>query len=107
MRTDIIKIAAKHYNTTPQHLKAKGRFAVYKALRVRGATYSDIGRWMLRDHSTIMYGVKQADKLMQDPVYRDLVERMINFRVAPYVEKSAGGLQPKGGLVPSHPRCED
>lgn len=44
------------------------RFALYKALHLRGNSYSQIGRWFDRDHTTVRHGVLRASEMMKQDI---------------------------------------
>lgn len=82
------QIAARHYGVTVDDImKPKGkrflskpRWAIYLALHKRKRSYAHIGRWMNRNHASIIYGVQQAQYYMErDPDFRDLVERLTAY----------------------------
>lgn len=53
------------------------RFAVVKALHMRGWSYTEIGRLLDRDHSTIINACRKAQKLMDaDPSYARKVKQI-------------------------------
>lgn len=60
----IVASVADHHGVTVaqimgprQHrLIARARQHAYAALRDRGASYPQIGMWLARDHSTVLYG---------------------------------------------------
>ena len=55
----------------------RARFALYKALRMRGASYVQIAKWLDRDHSTVIHGVRVAEETMEkEPVYKERVHRI-------------------------------
>jgi chromosomal replication initiator protein len=58
------------------------RFALYKALQLRGWSKGEIGRLIGgRDHSTICHGIKRADYLMEvDPDFADNVRTLAAMR---------------------------
>lgn len=65
------------------------RFALYKALRLRGWSFLRIGALMGKDHSTIIHGVKRADYMMErDALYAEKVNELAtaNF-YTPLTEK--------------------
>lgn len=72
MKTEIIRYCSKLFTVPTNHLTGltrndgarEARFALYRALRMRGHTYGAIGRMLDRDHTTILYGARQADKLI-------------------------------------------
>ena len=54
------------------------RYAVYKLLRMRGSSYCDIGRWLGKDHSTIIHGCRRADCMLEKHAwYRDKVTEVM------------------------------
>ena len=56
------------------------RQALYVALRRRGASLSRIGSWMDRDHSTVIYGIKTAEKReAEDLWYATRIEHLTNL----------------------------
>ena len=58
------------------------RFALYKALRLRGWSCAQIGKLVSgRDHSTILHGLKRADYMMErDPSYAAKVLAMVDLK---------------------------
>lgn len=60
----------------------RARFAACAALRERGASYTQIGRWLGgRDHSTIMHAIDRADYIMsRDELYRDTVDYLADYK---------------------------
>ena len=72
--TDVVREASNLFRVHPRDLTGKAqfnfimpaRFGLYKALHLRGNSYSQIGRWFDRDHSTIIHGTRRADEIMQD-----------------------------------------
>lgn len=82
-KQQLVDLAAEIFGVHPRDLMGKyrfgfitrPRFALYKALHLRGWSYSAIGRFMDRDHSTIIYGVERADYLMErDQMFADCVK---------------------------------
>jgi chromosomal replication initiation ATPase DnaA len=78
MKTEIILTCARMFEVPTSRLKGyaraegarEARFALYRALHLRGHTYSAIGIMLDRDHSTVLHGVREADKLIaQCPDY--------------------------------------
>lgn len=56
------------------------RFALYYALRERGASLATVGRWMQRDHSSVIHGIERAkDMIERDQGYAKLVQHLIEF----------------------------
>ena len=60
---------------------ARARFALCAALRERGASYPQIGKWLGgRDHSTIIHAVERARYIAErDPHYAKTIERLADF----------------------------
>lgn len=55
-----------------------GRFALYKILWLRGNSYADIGRWMDRDHTSIIHGCRRADYMLdKHQWYRTKVDNVM------------------------------
>lgn len=53
------------------------RHAIFKAFSMRGSSYGQIGRWMARDHTSVMHGVKRAEERMaQDKRYKEIVQSL-------------------------------
>jgi len=58
------------------------RFALAKALRLRGWTYPQIGRELGRDHSTIIYRVREAEYRMgKDPSYAEKIHHLATYTI--------------------------
>jgi chromosomal replication initiation ATPase DnaA len=84
--TDLrILIAAEMFKVHPRDLVGPyvynflmlPRFALAKALRMRGLSTPAIGAIMNRDHTTIMYQLRRADYFMERyPEYRAKVEAL-------------------------------
>jgi chromosomal replication initiation ATPase DnaA len=62
------------------------RFALYKALRLRGLNYAEIGRRVGgRDRSTVRHGTDRADYIMErDPEFAEAVWEMANMKEKQY-----------------------
>lgn len=59
------------------------RFALYKALRLRGWSYLAIGRFLGRDHATVMHGTKRAEWMAErDAEYAAKVQRIADWKPA-------------------------
>lgn len=64
----VIRIVSEKYNVTDTDIRGKSRekelirprFIVFTLLKKLGLSYSEIGRYMNRDHTTVMYGIKTA-----------------------------------------------
>lgn len=92
MKGDIIKIAASHYGFTPTELvsksrkraMSKARWAIQVAMCRRGRAKAQIANWLNRDHSSIYYGIRQAEYwLERDPSFRELVDKLTEYKVTP------------------------
>jgi len=81
----MVKLCADLFAVPPADLLTRkrdggmteARFALYKALHMRGLSYSAIGRYLRRHHTSVMHGVRIADKLMGDQLaYAERVQRV-------------------------------
>lgn len=97
MKTEFILKASEMFDVHPRDLVGDprfgflipARFAVYKALKLRGWSYAAIGRLMNRDHSTVIHGVTRADYMMErDSCYAAKVQELSDYKpvVVNYVE---------------------
>jgi chromosomal replication initiation ATPase DnaA len=86
---DVVREAGLLFKIHPRDIQSKyqfnflipARFAVWKALNETGTSYSQIGRWFERDHSTIRNGVLRAAEIMEkDYEYRAKVKTLINYK---------------------------
>lgn len=89
LTSDLINTAADMFNVHPRDLVGPyrfkflmlPRFALYKALRLRGWTYPRIGRALSRDHSTIIYGAERADYYAErDAEYADKIRQLVELK---------------------------
>jgi chromosomal replication initiation ATPase DnaA len=89
VKKEIVNKCADLFGVTPQDLTGRkrrqfvtrARFALYKALRLRGWSYPMIGQFLGRDHATIMYGVRAAEELMRrDQWYADKVQTLVDLK---------------------------
>lgn len=96
MKTEIILACARMFNVPTARLKGyarcggakEARFALYRALRSRGNSYSAIGALLGRDHSTVLYGVREADAMMAAcPEYAAKVAELTAWRPAYFKQK--------------------
>ena len=56
------------------------RFALYKALYNLKPNYMQVGRWLNKDHTSVMYGVPVAERRMQtDKEFAQAVWRITQF----------------------------
>ena len=73
LKRRIIKASADLFDLSAQELESQSRmsylmparFAIYKALHMRGWAYSRIGKLLGKDHSTIIYGISRADYMIE------------------------------------------
>jgi chromosomal replication initiation ATPase DnaA len=85
VKTEIVKLCADLFDLPSTDLLGRkrnkqaveARFALYAALRQRGWSYPRIGRFLGRDHASIMYGVRRAEYIMErHRPYEEKVERV-------------------------------
>lgn len=63
------------------------RFALAKALRMRGWTLTRIGKELGRDHSSMVYRVREAEYMMtRDPTYAEKVQHLANLSMETAVD---------------------
>ena len=56
------------------------RMALYKTYRDRGMSLSQIGRYLKRDHSTVLSGLRRIEiEMAKDPTYKEQVESLSSF----------------------------
>lgn len=66
------------------------RFALYKALHLRGWSTPQIGEFLGRDHSTIIYGLRRAEQIMAgNKSYTRKVEQIAAWKPEPYQTRAA------------------
>jgi chromosomal replication initiation ATPase DnaA len=91
LKEDLALECARLFNIHPRDLLGTYRFrfivrarqALYLALRRRGWSYPAIGRFLSRDHSSVIYGTKMALHLSQrDPEYAAKIERLTDYEYA-------------------------
>ncbi|MDI3491995.1 MAG: Bacterial dnaA protein helix-turn-helix [Thauera sp.] len=89
MKTEIILACARAFNVPTSRLKGfardggarEARFALYSALHQRGHSYSSIGLMLDRHHSTVLHGVREANKLAaQCPDFAAKVAELVALR---------------------------
>lgn len=87
-KSELIAAAAEIFDLTPSEILGRGRtrevtrgrFGLYKALRLRGWSYLRIGAYLDRDHATIIYGVRQAEEMMRrHPSYAEKVQLLADY----------------------------
>jgi len=85
VRSELIRTCSELFDIPPRHIISDrrlgafipARFALYKALRMRGQSFAQIGRMLHRDHKTVRYGVNRATYMMQrDSDYAGKVIRL-------------------------------
>ena len=90
LKSDFVNAAAEMFCVHPRDLVSHyrfdflmmPRFALYKALRMRGWSYPEIGRLLNRDHSTIIYGVGRAEwKMERDADYAAKVKTLAELKM--------------------------
>lgn len=90
VRSELIRTCAVLFDVSPQDLISNSRiaafiparFAMYKAMRMRGLSFAQIGRMLKRDHKTVRYGVLRATDMMQsDTDYAAKVIRLSRTNV--------------------------
>lgn len=93
-----VLLAAKMFNIHPRdligpykyHFLMLPRYALTKALRMRGLTTPQIGRIVNRDHTTVLYQLKQADNFIQrDASYKKRVNELYLRLAELYVTEEA------------------
>lgn len=86
---DVTREASVLFKVHPRDIAGKSqfnfilpaRFAIWCALRDTGSTYTQIGRWFDRDHSTIINGVRRAHQIAeQDLDYRAKVLALTRYK---------------------------
>ncbi|OXE37461.1 MAG: hypothetical protein CGW95_01550 [Phenylobacterium zucineum] len=95
--SDIVAAAGWIFCLTPAQIMSpsrhkrvvRARNAVFAALSRRGSSSGQIGRWMHRDHSTVLHGIRRADEwAAEDPVYAERIRRLANYR--PHLGRNEG-----------------
>ena len=92
MKSKLVELCAEMFDIHPRDLMGpyrfgfltRARFALYKALRIRGWSYSAIGTFVGgRDHTTIIYGVRRAEYFMErNPAYAAKIKALSESRPA-------------------------
>lgn len=86
--TDIKQEALRMFDICERDLIGDNRFvemtrprmALYKVYRDRGMSLTQIGRYLKRDHSTVLSGLRRIEVVMaEDPTYREQVESLASF----------------------------
>ena len=73
LKEDLLKAAGKMFDVHPRDITGPSRFefllpvrfALYKALSLRGWTQARIGTFMNRDRSSVRYGIARAEHMME------------------------------------------
>ena len=68
--SDIINEVAREFDVGPDELRSRSRHRrcawprqeIYRRLRLRGWTLTQIGRALGRNHATILHGINQAER---------------------------------------------
>jgi len=90
MRSRIMKAAAYLFDISAAELDSRSRvqhimparFAVYKALSLRKWSYSKIGKFLERDHTSILYGINRANYMIErDEAYAEKVLKLAAMRL--------------------------
>ena len=107
MKQEIINECAKLFGVHPRDLVGNARFgflmparfALYKALHLRGWSSARIGRNIGgRDHTTVLHGLKRADYMMErDASYAERIHKL--------AEMKPTAIDPS--LLPTPPKPED
>lgn len=86
----LIDEAARVFEVSPEDLVGRRRkkrytyprFALFKALRERGNSLPQIGMWLGRHHTTIMWGISVAEWLIEyDKDYAEKVRYLAELRI--------------------------
>lgn len=86
--TDIKQEALRMFDICERDLIGDNRFvemtrprmALYKVYRDRGMSLTQIGRYLKRDHSTVLSGLRRIEVVMaEDPTYKEQVESLASF----------------------------
>lgn len=81
----LVRAAAEMFNTTEKDILSPSRHQihvrprrmVYLALRDEGKTMEQIGRWMNRDHTTVVHGCQVACSIIaQDKRAKEVFEKL-------------------------------
>lgn len=88
----VLQEAGRLFGVHPRDIRGKARYefiqparrAFCVAMRLRGNSYPSIGRFLDRDHSTIIYAARIAEKRMAvDAEYRRKIEEMAAWQETP------------------------
>ena len=88
--SDIVLVGSEMFNIHPDVIYGdnrtaficRARFGLYMALHLRGASKSQIGRIMRRDHSTVIHGITRAETMMEeDASFKRVVNELAAMRV--------------------------
>lgn len=92
MQTELIMRCSELFWVPPQDLLGSrrykavvvARFAIFKALRMRGWSYAQIGRKFGKDHTTVISGVARAEYLLErDPQYAEKIKVLADMKYVP------------------------
>lgn len=85
---DFVRVGGELFDVSPEEIMShrrsrktvKARYAIQKAMSLRGNSTSGIGRMMDRDHTTIMHALRKADMWSEnDPVYKERIEQIASL----------------------------
>ena len=88
--SDLVLAGSKMFRVHPDVLYAdnrtafvcRARFGLYLAFYLRGASKTQVGRIMRRDHSTIIHGLIRAERMMEkDESFKRVVNGLVNMHV--------------------------
>ena len=85
---DIVRAGGQLFDVCPDEIMSvrksrktvRARYAIQKAMSLRGNSTTGIGRMMGRDHSTIVHALRRADMWSElDPVYKERIEQIASL----------------------------
>lgn len=92
MKTEIVLEAARLFRVPYAELVGRARcnhhmpprFALYKALQLRGWSTNQIGDYLGRDRSTVTYGIRRAEQIMAgNKSYTRKIEQIAAWKPTP------------------------
>ena len=90
LASDIVLAGSRMFNIHPDVIYGddrtafvcRARFGLYMALHLRGASKSQVGRIMRRDHSTVIHGLTRAERMMEkDDAFKRVVNKLVSMHV--------------------------
>lgn len=90
LTSDLVLAGSKMFNIHPDVIYGdnrtaficRARFGLYMALYLRGASKSQIGRIMRRDHTTVIHGITRAEWIMErDDSFKGVVNKLVSMHV--------------------------